>query len=80
MNIATDACKGGWTKPTYDFNSPYNSISSWADYQLASLRALLASLLSPGRIHSQYLAQGLELFRKGIVLFLYFFLFYDRIF
>nr|XP_043631382.1 proline-, glutamic acid- and leucine-rich protein 1 [Erigeron canadensis] len=65
VNVATDACKGGWTKPTTDFNNPHNSNSSWADFQLASLRALLASLLSPGLIRAPSLAQGLELFRKG---------------
>lgn len=64
MTVATDACKGGWTKFTRQPN--YDSTPSWADFQLASLRALLASLLSPGRIRPPYLAQGLELFRGGM--------------
>ncbi|PWA84735.1 hypothetical protein CTI12_AA083560 [Artemisia annua] len=63
--VATDACNGGWTKPTNDSNNTYSNSSSWADFQLASLRALLASLLSPGRVRPPYLAHGLELFRKG---------------
>ncbi|GJR85158.1 RNA-directed DNA polymerase, eukaryota, reverse transcriptase zinc-binding domain protein [Tanacetum coccineum] len=63
--VATDACNGGWTKPTNDFNNTCSNSSSWADFQLASLRALLASLLSPGRVRPPYLAHGLELFRKG---------------
>ncbi|KAK9061345.1 hypothetical protein SSX86_018525 [Deinandra increscens subsp. villosa] len=67
ITVATYACKGGWTKPTNnDFNHSQNSSSSWADFQLASLRALLASLLSPGRIRPPYLAHGLELYRKGM--------------
>ncbi|KAI7758066.1 hypothetical protein M8C21_017372 [Ambrosia artemisiifolia] len=65
ITVATDACKGGWIKPATDFYNSHNSSSSWADFQLASLRALLASLLSPGRIRPPYLAHGLELYRKG---------------
>ncbi|KAD7479937.1 hypothetical protein E3N88_03073 [Mikania micrantha] len=65
ITVATDACKGGWIKPGNYYNNSCNSGSSWADFQLASLRALLASLLSPGRIRPPYLAHGLELYRKG---------------
>ncbi|KAM0011919.1 putative pre-rRNA-processing protein RIX1 [Helianthus debilis subsp. tardiflorus] len=65
INVATDACKGGWIKPANDFHNSHNSSSNWADFQLASLRALLASLLSPGRIRPPYLAHSLELYRKG---------------
>ncbi|GJU56115.1 proline-, glutamic acid- and leucine-rich protein 1 [Tanacetum coccineum] len=64
--IATDACNGGWTKPTNDSNNTYSNSSSWADFQLASLRALLPSLLSPGHVRPPYLAHGLELFCKGL--------------
>lgn len=39
--------------------------SVWRDYQIAALRALLASLLSPGRTRPPHLSQGLELFRRG---------------
>ncbi|KAD7479898.1 hypothetical protein R6Q59_008731 [Mikania micrantha] len=65
ITVATDACKGGWIKQANYYNNSCNSGSSWADFQLASLRALLASLLSPGRIRPPYLAHGLELYRKG---------------
>ncbi|XP_015876389.2 uncharacterized protein LOC107413049 isoform X1 [Ziziphus jujuba] len=56
MNIATNSLKGGWA------NEP---TEVWANLQLAALRALLASFLSSSRVRSPYLAQGLELFRKG---------------
>ncbi|XP_076946978.1 uncharacterized protein LOC143618766 isoform X2 [Bidens hawaiensis] len=65
ITVATDACKGGLVKPANDIYNSHNSSSTWADFQLASLRALLASLLSPGRIRLPYLAHGLELYRKG---------------
>ncbi|XP_020683452.1 proline-, glutamic acid- and leucine-rich protein 1-like [Dendrobium catenatum] len=39
--------------------------SSFADYQLATLEVLLASLLSPTHTRSPYLSQGLDLFRRG---------------
>ncbi|KAJ9540229.1 hypothetical protein OSB04_026735 [Centaurea solstitialis] len=66
ITVSTDACKGGWAKQeTYAYTLP-DSKPSWADFQLASLRALLASLLSPGRIRPPYLAEGLELFRRGM--------------
>ncbi|KAL0912817.1 hypothetical protein M5K25_016226 [Dendrobium thyrsiflorum] len=39
--------------------------SSFADYQLATLEVLLASLLSPSHSRSPYLSQGLDLFRRG---------------
>lgn len=56
MNIAINSLKGGWaSEPT----------EVWANLQLAALRALLASFLSSSRVRSPYLAQGLELFRKG---------------
>ncbi|XP_023767642.1 uncharacterized protein LOC111916263 isoform X1 [Lactuca sativa] len=61
ITVATDACKNGWAKEANDVYTP-----SWGDFQLASLRALLASLLSPGRFRPAYLAQGLELFRGGM--------------
>lgn len=66
ITAAKDACKGGWTEPTNDLNNPHNSSSNWADFQLASLRALLASLLSHGRFRHPFLAHALELFDKGV--------------
>ncbi|KAK2634255.1 hypothetical protein Ddye_029047 [Dipteronia dyeriana] len=65
FTLATDSCKDGWA---YEENSTFLSnepIITWADYQLATLRAFFTSLLSPSRIRPLYLAQGLELFRKG---------------
>lgn len=40
------------------------------ELQLAALRALLVSLLSFARVRPPYLAQGLELFRKGTSLYI----------
>ncbi|XP_027159422.1 uncharacterized protein LOC113760878 isoform X2 [Coffea eugenioides] len=62
--VATNACKVGWA----DNNSTVvygEATPIWADFQLAALRALLASLLSPGRVRPPHLAQGLELFHRG---------------
>lgn len=66
ITVATDACKGGWIKQANNVYTLHDSSPSLADFQLASLRALLASLLSPGRIRPPYLAQGLELFHRGM--------------
>lgn len=41
---------------------------TWTDFQIAALRALLASLLSPGRIRPSHAALALELFRRGNLL------------
>lgn len=40
------------------------------DLQLAALRALLVSFLSFARVRPPYLAQGLELFRRGTSLYI----------
>ncbi|XP_027159423.1 uncharacterized protein LOC113760878 isoform X3 [Coffea eugenioides] len=64
ITVATNACKVGWA----DNNSTVvygEATPIWADFQLAALRALLASLLSPGRVRPPHLAQGLELFHRG---------------
>ncbi|XP_038688480.1 proline-, glutamic acid- and leucine-rich protein 1 isoform X1 [Tripterygium wilfordii] len=61
INVATSSCKGGWAK---DSNYVTKS-STWADFQLIALQALLASLLSPTHVRPPHLAQGLELFRRG---------------
>lgn len=66
ITVATDACKGGWAKEVKDVFRTGESQQSWADFQLAALRALLASLLSFARVRPPYLAQGLELFRRGM--------------
>ncbi|XP_059658225.1 uncharacterized protein LOC132304515 isoform X2 [Cornus florida] len=66
IDVATYACKGGWAKEEKHVFLPSESTPTWADFQLAALRALLASLLSPARVRPPYLAQGLELFRRGM--------------
>ncbi|XP_059598540.1 uncharacterized protein LOC100256091 isoform X4 [Vitis vinifera] len=65
ITIATNACKGGWADDERVISLPSDATSTQADFQLAALRALLASLLSPARVRPPYLAQGLELFRRG---------------
>ncbi|KAL3520882.1 hypothetical protein ACH5RR_019031 [Cinchona calisaya] len=64
ITVATTACKVGWSddKSTVVYGEA-NPV--WEDFQLAALRALLASLLSPGRVRPPHLAEGLELFRRG---------------
>ncbi|KAF5193733.1 proline-, glutamic acid/leucine-rich protein [Thalictrum thalictroides] len=58
--------KGGWANEertgsiiSCEFNS------TWADFQLAALHALLSSLLSPAHCRPQYLGRSLDLFRRG---------------
>ncbi|GLT57051.1 hypothetical protein SLA2020_300530 [Shorea laevis] len=63
--IATYSCKGGWANEENDIFLSHESTSILADFQLAALRALLASLLAPARVRPPYLAQGLDLFRRG---------------
>lgn len=65
IKIATNSCKGGWGNEENNIFLPHESTSIWTDFQLSSLRALLASLLAPTRVRPPYLSQGLELFRKG---------------
>lgn len=62
--VATNACDGGWAKEEKSVFGPNEKTSSYADLQLASLRALLASLLSPV-VRPTYLSQALDLFRRG---------------
>ncbi|KAL6957140.1 hypothetical protein U1Q18_015071 [Sarracenia purpurea var. burkii] len=67
ITVATNACKGGWAreeKPIFLSGEP---VPTWADFQFAALRALLASLLSPSRFRPPNLALGLELFHRGIL-------------
>ncbi|KAJ4972716.1 hypothetical protein NE237_005890 [Protea cynaroides] len=66
ITVATNACDGGWAnKAKGTFGLSDELASTWADFQLAALRALLASLLSPTRVRPPYLSQGFELFRRG---------------
>ncbi|KAK6933543.1 Pre-rRNA-processing protein RIX1, N-terminal [Dillenia turbinata] len=66
LTVAASACNGGWygeeQNTLFQLTEP---MSSCHDLQLAALRALLASLVSPARVRPPYLHQGLELFRKG---------------
>ncbi|GMI72535.1 hypothetical protein like AT1G30240 [Hibiscus trionum] len=63
IKTAINSCKRGWGN--VDVFLPHESASVWADFQLSSLRALLASFLAPARVRPPYLSQGLELFRRG---------------
>ncbi|XP_060190959.1 uncharacterized protein LOC132620307 isoform X2 [Lycium barbarum] len=56
LDVTRNAWKRGWAKD-----------DRGEDYQIAALRALLASLLSPGRTRPPHLSQGLELFRREVV-------------
>lgn len=65
ITIAANACKGGWSKEERNVFISGEPSLVWADFQLASLRALYASLISPGCTCPSHLASGLELFRSG---------------
>lgn len=67
--IALDACKGGWAKEEKNIFLPANRTDPWAEFQMAALKALLASLISPSRVRPPFLSQGLELFRKGMLIY-----------
>lgn len=68
INVAVEACDVGWAGEGKYPSLGYEPPASRADFQLASLEALLASLLSPTHVRPPYLSQGLELFRRGIPL------------
>ncbi|XP_073028338.1 uncharacterized protein [Primulina eburnea] len=65
ITIAANACKGGWSKEERNVFISAEPSLVWADFQLASLRGLYASLISPGCSSPSHLASGLELFRAG---------------
>lgn len=65
INIVTNSLKEGWASKEKSYFRSNEPTEIWADMQLAALRALLASFLSSSRVRSPYLAQGLELFRRG---------------
>lgn len=64
--VATNSCKGGWAKEENHGNTLKWPAPTMADFQIAALKSLLASLLSPARYRPPYLAQGLVLFRRGM--------------
>ncbi|XAR53501.1 hypothetical protein NMG60_11022080 [Bertholletia excelsa] len=66
ISVATSACKGGWAKEENHIFLSSQHVPTWADFQLAALRALLSSLLSPAHFRPPNLARGLELFRRGM--------------
>uniref|UniRef100_A0A6N2M1J1 Pre-rRNA-processing protein RIX1 N-terminal domain-containing protein n=1 Tax=Salix viminalis TaxID=40686 RepID=A0A6N2M1J1_SALVM len=65
ITIATESCKEGWVSDERKTFLPNESTQACSDLQLAALRALLASLLSPSRVRPPHLAPALELFREG---------------
>ncbi|XP_052186561.1 uncharacterized protein LOC127797577 [Diospyros lotus] len=65
LNVATNACKGGWENEEKRVFFSSEHVPTWADFQLAALRAVLVSLLSPARARPPTLAPSLELFRRG---------------
>lgn len=65
INTATSSLEGKWASEEKHSFQPNEPTSIWVDFQLAALRALLASLLSSVHVRPPYLAQGLELFRRG---------------
>ncbi|XP_041992177.1 uncharacterized protein LOC121743062 [Salvia splendens] len=65
ITVATYACRGG-SKEERKILLSGDATPTWADFQVAALRALLASLLSPGRVRPSHLALSLQLFRKGM--------------
>ncbi|CAN4114407.1 unnamed protein product [Withania somnifera] len=65
LDVTRNASKEGWAKDGRGELVSGSPTSIWRDYQVAALRALLASVLSPGRTRPPHLSQGLELFRRG---------------
>ncbi|GFQ03160.1 hypothetical protein PHJA_002459800 [Phtheirospermum japonicum] len=66
ITVATKAFKGGWSREEKKVFFSGDPMPKWADFQLAALRALLASLLSPGQTRPSHFALGLELFHRGM--------------
>ncbi|XP_047328099.1 proline-, glutamic acid- and leucine-rich protein 1 [Impatiens glandulifera] len=65
INVATTACRDGWHLEEMNINYSGKPEATLLDFQLASLRALLTSFLSPTGVRPPFLAQGLELFNRG---------------
>lgn len=64
VTVATNACHAGWANEI-SMSVPEDCSSSFVDFQLAALEALLASLLSRTQGRPPFLSQGLDLFRRG---------------
>ncbi|KAF8080261.1 hypothetical protein N665_0961s0009 [Sinapis alba] len=66
MMTATNACQGRWANAEETCHYlPNKSTADLVEFQLAALRAFLASLVSPSRERPAFLAEGLELFQTG---------------
>ncbi|KAL0698667.1 hypothetical protein Bca4012_054789 [Brassica carinata] len=65
MTTATNACEGRWANAETYHYLPNKSSTDLVEFQLAALRAFLASLVSPSRVRPAFLAEGLELFQRG---------------
>ncbi|XP_050212962.1 uncharacterized protein LOC126664559 [Mercurialis annua] len=65
ISMASDYCKDGWASDEINIFLSDGLASTYADLQLAVLRALLASILSPSHVRPPHLARSLELFSRG---------------
>ncbi|XP_010939528.1 uncharacterized protein [Elaeis guineensis] len=65
INVAKNACEMGLSYEGKSVILTEEPTMSRADFQLAALQALLASLLSQAHVRPPYLSEGLELFRRG---------------
>lgn len=64
VTVATNASRAGWANEV-SMSVPEDVSSSFVDFQLAALKALLASLLSGTQARPPFLSQGLDLFHRG---------------
>ncbi|CAH8390660.1 unnamed protein product [Eruca vesicaria subsp. sativa] len=65
MMTARNACEGRWTNAETYHHVTNKSTADLVEFQVAALRAFLASLVSPSRARPAFLAEGLELFQTG---------------
>lgn len=63
--ISITSFEEGWVNEEISIFGQKKSAVTYADLQLAALRALLASFLSFSQARPPHLARGLELFRRG---------------
>ncbi|CAH8349955.1 unnamed protein product [Eruca vesicaria subsp. sativa] len=65
MATATSACEGRCANAETYHYLPNKSSTDLVEFQLAALRAFLASLVSPSPVRPAFLTEGLELFQRG---------------
>ncbi|KAG6483146.1 uncharacterized protein LOC122015805 [Zingiber officinale] len=65
ITVAKNACDMGWACGGKSSVRKTESTDSLVAFQLAALRALLASLLSASHARPPHLSEGLEIFRRG---------------